>query len=118
MSSRPPSAVVGAIQGRTQQSTSSIQYPDSAFDDLRSLSACPRCQQRLQFNPFFAATDDYAEVLRSGLEHSRREKGADHQETLAHVAGLASHYEQLGQPETARPFAEEHARLMERKKAE
>jgi len=26
---------------------------------------------------------------------------------------LAAHYEQLGQPEAARPFAEEHARLKE-----
>ena len=29
----------------------------------------------LQFNPFFAGADDYAEVLRRGLEQSRREKG-------------------------------------------
>jgi len=66
--------------------------------------------------------DDYAEVLRRGLEFSRREKGDAHEETLAHLAALAVHYEQLGQPEAARPFAEEHARLTaliaERKEAE
>jgi hypothetical protein len=58
--------------------------------------------------------DDYAEVLRRGLEHCRREKGSDHEETLAHVTVLATHFEQMGQSETARPFAEEHARLTAR----
>ena len=57
-------------------------------------------------------------MLRRGLGFSRREKGNDHEETLAHLAALAAHYEQLGQPEAARPFAEEHARLKGRKKAE
>lgn len=71
----------------------------------------PHCQHPLQFNPFFAAADDYAEVLRRGLEQSRREKGDGHEETLAHLAALAAHFGQLGQPEAAQPFAEEHARL-------
>ena len=53
-------------------------------------SACPHCQHPLQFNPFFAAAEDYAEVLSRGLEQSRREKGADHEETLAHLAALAA----------------------------
>ncbi len=105
----PSPAVVAAIQDQ-----SGLRIPDSAF-----LSPCPHCQHPLQFNPFFAADDDYYEkVLRRGLELSRREKGADHEETLAHLAALAAHFEQMGQPEPARPFAEEHARLTARKKAE
>jgi hypothetical protein len=32
---------------------------------------------------FFAAADDYAEILRLGLEQARCEKGADHEEPLA-----------------------------------
>ena len=108
----PPPAVVAAIQERRQEAgLSCLDLPASAFADPRLLSACPHCQHPLQFNPFFAAADDYAEVLRRGLEQSRREKGADHEETLAHLAALAAHFEHLGQPEAARPFAEEHARL-------
>ena len=38
----------------------------------------------------FADADDYAEVLRRGLEQSRREKGDDHEKTLAHLAALAN----------------------------
>jgi len=38
------------------------------------LSPCPYCQHPLQFNPFFAAADDYAEILRHGLEQSRRDE--------------------------------------------
>jgi hypothetical protein len=45
------------------------------------------------------------------LDHSRREKGPEHEETLAHLAALAAHFEQMGQPEAARSFAEEHACL-------
>lgn len=62
----------------------------SAFADLRLLSACPHCQHPLQLNPFFAAAADYAEIIRHGFEQSRREKGADHEETLAHLAALAA----------------------------
>jgi hypothetical protein len=47
---------------------------------------CPHCQHSLQFKPFFAAAEDYAEILRRGLEQSRREKGADHEEMLAHLS--------------------------------
>jgi hypothetical protein len=143
----PPAVVVAAIQERSQPSSPDgyaaprksgvrsqqggllcFDLPTSAFADLsaevsakedqRLLSVCPHCQHPLRFNPFFAAADDYAEVLRRGLEFSRREKGADHAETLAHLAALAAHYEHLGQPEAARPFAEEHARLKERIKDE
>ncbi len=92
----PPPAVVTAIR-------------DADAPGL--LSHCPHCRHPLQFNPFFAAADDYAEVLRRGLDHSRREKGPEHEETLAHLAALAAHFEQMGQPEAARPFAEEHACL-------
>jgi hypothetical protein len=133
----PPPAVVAAIQERRQPSSpdgyaaprksdvrgrkgelSCLDLPAPAFADARLFSACPHCQHPLRFNPFFAAADDYAEVLRRGLEQSRREKGADHEETLAHLAALAAHFEQLGQPEAARPFAEEHARLKGGQKAE
>jgi hypothetical protein len=37
---------------------------------------------------------------------------------LAHLAALAAHFEQKGQPEAARQYAEEHARITARKKAE
>ncbi len=118
----PPRAVVAAIQERGQRSEvrsqQGLAVPASAFADPRLLSACPHCQHPLRFNPFFAAADDYAEVLRRGLEQSRREKGADHEETLAHLAALTAHFEQLGQSEAARPFAEEHANLSKRKKAD
>jgi len=52
-------------------------------------------EKALQFNPFFAAAEDYAEVLRRGLEQSRREKGDDHEETLANLAALAVHLEEI-----------------------
>ena len=42
-----------------------------------------KCQHPLQFNPFFAAADDYAEILRHGMEQSRREKDADHLHGMA-----------------------------------
>jgi len=65
----------------------------------------------LKFNPVIAATCDHAENLLRGFEQSRREKGDDHEETLAHLAALAAHFEQSGNPEVARLLAEEHARL-------
>ncbi len=110
----PPSAILTAIQeGSRKGELSCLDLPASAFVDPRLLSACQYCQHPLQLNPFFAAADDYAEILRRGLEQSRREKGSDHEETLAHLAALAAHFEQLGQAEVARPFIEEHARLKE-----
>ena len=100
----PPPAIVTAMQERrpkaevrrqksrvrSRKRAASVEYPDSAFADPRLLSACPHCQYPLQFNPFFAAAENYAEVLRRGLEHARREKGHDHEETLAHLAALAA----------------------------
>jgi len=77
----PPPAVVAAIQNH-----SAIRIPHS---EILS-SPCPHCQHPLQFNRFFAAAADYAKVLRRGLEQSRRDKGADHEETLAHLAALAA----------------------------
>jgi len=73
--------------------------------DPRWRSVCPHREYPQQFNPLFATAEDYAEILRHGLEHSRHEKDADHRETLAHLVALAAHYEQLGQSEAARPFA-------------
>ena len=99
----PPPAIVAAIQDQ-----STIHNPHSEI-----LCPCLHCQHPLQFNPVFAAGEDYAEVLRRGLEQSRCEKGDDHDETLAHLAALAAHFEQLGQPEAARPFAAERNRLAE-----
>ena len=105
----PPPAIVAAIQG---QSATSVQPSAFSLHHSALLSPCPHCQHPLQFNPFFVAAEDYAEVLRRGLEQSRREEGADHEETLAHLAALAAHFEHFGQPEAARPFGEEHARLL------
>jgi hypothetical protein len=97
----PPPAVVAAIQDQSanQNSKSGI------------LSHCPHCQHSLQFNPFFSDAEDYAEVLRRGLEFSRREKGNDHEETLAHLAALAAHLEKTGKSPEARALAEERDRL-------
>ena len=75
---------------------------------LRLLSACPHCQHPLRFNPFYAAAEDYADVLHLVLEYSRREKGADHEETLAHLLALAVHLENAGKTEEAAEFRREH----------
>ena len=72
------------------------------------LSQCPNCRRRLLFNPFFAADDTYyTQVLRRGLERSRREKGDDHEETLAHLAALAVNLEEQGKPEEAAELKQE-----------
>ena len=107
-----PPAVVVAIPERSQKSELSCRdLPASAFADPRLLSACPHCQHPLQFNPFFAAADDYAEVLRRGLDQSRCEKGADHEETLAYLAALAVHLESIGKSAKAAEFQREHDAL-------
>ena len=41
--------------------------------DPRWRSVCPHREYPQQFNPLFATAEDYAEILRHGLEHSRRE---------------------------------------------
>lgn len=75
------------------------------------LRRCPRCRYPLPFNPFFASADDYAEILRHGLEQSCREKGADHEETLTHLAALAVHLDSIGKPTEAAEFQREHTAL-------
>jgi hypothetical protein len=50
-------------------------------------------------------------VLRRGLDHSRREKGPDHEETLAHLVALAAHLERMGRTDEARSLREEHDRI-------
>ncbi|MBU1699645.1 MAG: DUF4062 domain-containing protein [Candidatus Eisenbacteria bacterium] len=53
----------------------------------------------------------HEQLLRRGLDFSRREKGPEDEETAGHLAALAAHFERAGQPAAAHPFAEEHARL-------
>jgi hypothetical protein len=77
---------------------------------------CPHCQHPLQFNPFFAAAEDYADVRRHGLEFSRRKKGPDHEETLAHLVALTVHLENAGKPDEAAAYKREHDELVARKK--
>jgi hypothetical protein len=89
----PARAVVAAIRGA---------------DAMGLSSECPHCHDPLQFNPFFAATDDYADVLRRGLELSRREKDDDHEETLAHLAALAVYLTQEGKPDEAAEYQREY----------
>jgi WD40 repeat protein len=56
--------------------------------------------------------DSYEQLLFSGFEFSRREKGHDHEETLAHLAALAVHLKRIGKPDEARAFAEARDRLI------
>ena len=89
----PPLAVLKAIRNT---------------DHAGLLSHCPHCQHPLQFNSFFATSEDYAEILRRGLKLSRREKGAEHEETLAHLAALAVHLQSIGKSTEAAEFQREH----------
>jgi hypothetical protein len=54
-------------------------YPKSAIGNrqppIGNAFLLSTFQHPLQFNPFCAIVDDSAEVLRRGLEQSRREKG-------------------------------------------
>ena len=88
-----------------------FRKPDSTVSSIQTLDSCPHCQHPLQFNPFFAAADDYSEILRRSLDQSRREKGADHEETLAHLAALAVHLEKMGKSAEAADFQSEHDAL-------
>src|ERR1035437_2364289 len=56
-------------------------------------------------------------LLRHGLEQSRRERGADHEETLAHLAALPLHLESAGKPVEAAAFKKEHDELAARVEA-
>ena len=82
-------------------------------------SQCPYCHHPLLFNPFFSAEDDYIAVLRRGLEFSRRERGPEHDETLAHLAALAVHLGGMGKHDEANVYARERdeiaARIASRK---
>jgi hypothetical protein len=98
-------------EGNTNEALPLLAAACLRHTDPSLLSACPHCQHSLRFNPFFAAAEDSAEVLRRGLEYSRREKGADHEETLAHLAALAVHLENSGKPEEAAEFQREHDAL-------
>ena len=53
----------------------------------------------------------YEASLRRGLEFSRRHKGPDYEETLAHLKALATHLERMGKADEARALREEHDRL-------
>jgi hypothetical protein len=64
--------------------------------------------------PYFVSdTSDegYERLLWRGLKFTRREKGNDHEETLAHLAALAVHLERMGKTAEARAFAEQRERL-------
>lgn len=54
-----------------------------------------------------SSDEGYEQLLRRGLDISRREKGNDHAETLAHLAALTVHLEKMGKATEARAFAEE-----------
>jgi WD40 repeat protein len=53
----------------------------------------------------------YEASLRRGLDLSRREKSPDHEETLAHLAALATHLGRTGKADEARVLRDEHARM-------
>lgn len=104
-------AILGCTAQLRPNQSPCLDLPAAAFADPCLLASCPHCSRPLQFNPFFIAADDYAEVLRRGLEQSRREKGADHEETLAHLAALAVHLETAGKSVEAAALKREHDEL-------
>jgi hypothetical protein len=123
----PPPGVVVAIQDGGQgsptlaegfgvQDTSIIHRPPATSSRASSafLSSCPHCQHPLKFNPFFSAAEDYADVLRRGLEYSRREKGPDHEEILAHLTAMAVHLAANGKPDEACEYKREHDEIAAR----
>ena len=57
-----------------------------------------------------ASASAYEASLRRCLDRSRREKGPEHEETLAHLAGLAVYLERSGKTHEARSLREEHDR--------
>ena len=60
--------------------------------------------------------EGYERLLRRGLDFSRREKGPDHEETLAHLAALVMHLEKIGKCDEARAFTKERDEMAARKK--
>ena len=59
--------------------------------------------------------EGYKQLLRRGLEFTRREKGDDHDETLAHLTALAVHLHSMGKLDEARQVAEERDQLAARR---
>jgi len=107
----PPNHVVEVINqltvGLGKDTAPCRIVPDSAFGDQRLLSSCPHCGKPLKFNPFFVAPEKYVDTLRRGLEHSRREKGPYHEETLAHLEALVVNLENTGKADEATEFRRE-----------
>lgn len=65
----------------------------------------------LDFSPdvlLDTSDEGYEQLLRRGLEYSRRERGADHEETMAHLMALAVHLENEGKPAEAAAYRREH----------
>ncbi len=60
-------AVPRETEDRIQKSETSISSSAYSPQPTAFLSPCPHCQHPLQFNPFFSAAEDYADVLRRGL---------------------------------------------------
>jgi WD40 repeat protein len=60
--------------------------------------------------------EGYEQLLRRGLEFTRREKGDDHEETLAHLDALAVHLQNMGKSAEARQFAQERDQLTSKKR--
>jgi WD40 repeat protein len=58
--------------------------------------------------------EGYEQLLRRGLEFTRREKGNAHEETLAHLSALAAHLERMGKSDEALRFAQERDQLASR----
>jgi WD40 repeat protein len=66
-----------------------------------------------------ASDKSYEILLRRNLEFSGKQKGKDHEETLAHLTALSVHLQKMGKSAEAREFAHERnaivARISERK---
>jgi len=100
----PPSEVVAAIQAQ-----SAVSGQQAGI-----LSACPRCARAIQFNPFFAAAGDYADVLRRGLESLRCQEKAESRDALGHLKALAAQLAATGHHDEAARYAQEAAALAPR----
>ncbi len=68
----------------------------------------------IQFSPFFAAAEDYADVLRRGLESLRRHGKAESPDALGHLKALAVHLAANGRHDEAARYAQEAAALAAR----
>ena len=69
--------------------------------EMRNVGLCAN-----SFPLIAVVTNDeaYEVLLRCGLDHSRREKGPDDEETLAHLKALSVHLERMGKTYEARSF--------------